>query len=227
MPTPGNWVLWSDPAVLAVNKPAGLRVIPDGYDPTLPTLAALLQPEWGKLWIVHRLDKDTSGVLLFARSAEAHRVLNGQFAQRSVTKIYHALTVGEPAWDTQTINQPLRINGDRAHRTIVDQHNGKPAQTDVRILRRFETYSLVEARPHSGYTHQIRTHLAFVGLPLLGDPLYQYPPTWQGVKVERSTAPAIQRTALHAFQIEFAHPTRGQTLTFLAPYPDDFSALLP
>src|SRR5512133_3946911 len=92
----GDLILYQDETLLAVNKPAGLRTIPDGYNPTLPYLAALLEPAFGRVWVVHRLDKDTSGAILFARTAESHRALNQQFEQRKVKKEYHAIAVGMP-----------------------------------------------------------------------------------------------------------------------------------
>ena len=226
MLTPGNPPLWADKAVLAVAKPSGLRVIPDGYDAQLPNLHALLEAEWGRLWVVHRLDKDTSGVIVFARTPEAHRVLNAQFANRTVVKVYHALASGSPEWDHLLVDLPLLVNGDRSHRTICNLRHGKPAQTHLQIMRKMENFCLVEARPHSGYTHQIRAHLSSSGLPLLGDPLYQYPPSWKGARVHPSLLPPFPRTALHALEIHLTHPESGQPLDLLAPYPDDFTFLL-
>jgi RluA family pseudouridine synthase len=225
MLTPGNPPLWADAHLLVVDKPAGLRVIPDGYDSKLPTLVGLLQLEWGKLWVVHRLDKDTSGVMVFARSADAHRALNQQFADHSVGKIYHALAAGSPDWEHKTVALPLRVNGDRGHRTVIDTHHGKLARTDLAVLRRFPLFCLMEAKPHTGYTHQIRAHLAACGLPIMGDPLYQYPPSWTGPKLDLKALPPIQRTALHALSIHFAHPETGQEMSFSSPYPVDFQSL--
>ena len=219
-------ILWSDPDLIVVNKPSGLRVVPDGYVPSLPTLAGLLQPEWGRLWTVHRLDKDTSGVMLFARNAAAHRNLDRQFANRQVQKVYMALVAGEPDWISTTIDQPLRVNADRQHRTTVDTVRGKPARTSLRVVRRSGNYSLLEVRPHTGYTHQIRAHLSFSGFPLLGDPLYHYPPSWNGPRKDLSLLPPFPRTALHARQITFLHPLSSIEHTFLADFPEDFRLLL-
>ena len=148
-------ILWQDEALLVADKPAGLPCLVDGYDPDAPYLFGLLKEAFPPLWVVHRLDRHTSGVIVFARSAEAHRALNRQFEQRSVTKTYHALINGNPDWSENTINIRLRPNGDRKHRTIVDARNGKPAITVVRVLERFGPYSLVEAQPQTGRTHQI------------------------------------------------------------------------
>jgi len=221
-------ILWKDPDLLVVNKPPGLLSIQDGYHSDLPHLYGLLRAAHGPLWIVHRLDKDTSGIILFARSAEAHRSLNQQFEHRQTHKEYHALSCGSPDWDEQEINLPLRTNGDRKHRTVVDRQNGKPAQTDVFIMQRYPAdhpgYALIKALPLSGYTHQVRAHLAAVGLPLVGDPLYKsLIPTNPAVSLPN---PPIQRTALHAFQISFLHPGSGKPLVLQAPYPHDFQDAL-
>src|SRR4030042_5892431 len=165
-------LLFSDEALLVINKPAGLSTLPDGYNPTLPHIKSVLERQFGALWIVHRLDKDTSGVLLLARSAQAHRALNTQFEQHRVSKLYHALVVGNPEWQEQTVSLPLRPNGDRQHRTVLDAQAGKPAVTHLKVLERYGNYCLLEAVPETGRTHQIRAHLYALGLSLIGDKLY-------------------------------------------------------
>ncbi len=219
-------ILYSDEHILAIDKPSGLLSIPDGYNRSLPTVQSTLEPAWGKLYIVHRLDKDTSGVLLLARSAEAHRLLDRQFARHEVEKVYHALCAGAPPWNDLLVDLPLRVNGDRSHRTVVDSLKGKPAWTDLQVLRRFEGFCLIEARPRTGYTHQIRAHLSSIGLPLLGDPLYRIPNAYQGPRPDLALAPAFQRTALHAVNLAFHHPVTLQRLELSAPCPPDFQQLL-
>jgi RluA family pseudouridine synthase len=218
-------VLWSDESILVINKPSGLRSIPDGYNRSLPCLSALLQADFGRVWVVHRLDKDTSGVILFARSEAAHRALNQQFEQRQTRKEYHAIAVGMPAWETLTISLPLRVDGDRKHRTVIDHQQGKPAETEASVLQRLGVFTLLAAFPHTGYTHQIRAHLAAVALPILHDPLYKsLEPETQTQAQARLLGKELplQRLALHAFQITFAHPTSGEMFTAYAPYPPDF-----
>ena len=215
---PPGLIVYADSDLLVVNKPAGLPVLPDGYNPEAPFLKGVLQAEHGPLWVVHRLDKDTSGVVVLARNAPAHRSLNIQFEKRQVSKIYHALALGNPTWESYSVNLPLRVDADRRHRTAVDAHGGKPAATDLRILERFSTCVLIEARPHTGRTHQIRVHLAAVGLPILSDSLYG----------DRSPDPdatsLIDRLALHAWRLSFTHPTTGQAAVYVAAYPEDFAA---
>lgn len=220
---PEGFIIWSDSALLAINKPAGLLTLPDGYDQTQPHLLKVLEPRFGKCWIVHRLDRETSGILLVARSAEAHHLLNDQFSERKVQKTYHALVEGTPPWKETLIEQPLRKNGDRRHRTIVDNRLGKPASTQCRILKRFLDYSLVEAQPQTGYTHQIRSHLAAIGFPLAGDVLYG---GQSKVIIPTGEELPLHRVALHALSIRFQHPISGQTLFFKAPYPPDIQSTL-
>ena len=204
-----------------MNKPAGLLSIPDGYHPELPHLAQALTPIAGKLWIVHRLDKETSGVMLLARSAEAHRVLNQSFRERALRKLYHCLAAPPPEWQTKDLDLPLRVNADRAHRTRVDLERGKPARTLVNVLRHGESFSLLECMLFSGYTHQIRAHLYYAGLGILGDTLYRP----KGFDVCDGIL-QTERVMLHAYEISFAHPTTGLELSFRAPYPPDFEQKL-
>jgi 23S rRNA pseudouridine955/2504/2580 synthase len=218
-------VLWQDEALLAVNKPAGIAVLAEGWDPSRPDLTSLLREHFGRLWNVHRLDKDTSGALLLAKTATAHRALNMQFQQRQVRKTYHALVVGQPEWQERWVRLPLRANGDRRHRTVVDLERGKPSETEFHLLEGFGAYALIEALLHSGRTHQIRAHLAAVGLPLVADALYGdgNPLPVQAVN---SQPPLLERTGLHACRIELAHPSTGLKLRLEAPYPRDFSQSL-
>jgi RluA family pseudouridine synthase len=225
-------MLFIDAELLVINKPAGLGTLPDGYDPSLPHVKSLLEVNYGRLWIVHRLDKDTSGALILARTAAAHRQLNTQFEHGLVEKVYHALVKGDVPWETQTVDLPLRINGDRRHRSVVDHERGKPALTELRVLNRFQGYTLLEARPRTGRTHQIRAHLAASGLPLVGDPLYSGTPALYlsdltpGLPREESETPLIARPALHARSIGFVHPTSGERIWIEAPYPEDLRLAL-
>jgi RluA family pseudouridine synthase len=206
-------VLYEDDSILVIDKPAGVLSLTDGYDRSLPHLATLLSPRYGRVWMVHRLDRDTSGVMVVARSAAAHHGLNDQFRERRVEKRYHALVSPVPSWDRISAEYPLRKDGDRQHRTVVDPRRGKPASTEFTLLERFADIALLEACPHTGYTHQIRTHLRALGCPILADTLYGNP----GPPSE-----AIQRLALHAYSLTFIHPLSGESLTIIAPQPVDF-----
>jgi tRNA pseudouridine32 synthase / 23S rRNA pseudouridine746 synthase len=206
-------VLFSDSALLVVNKPSGLATVPGGWEKDSTSLVETLEPEFGRIWVVHRLDRSTSGVVLFARTAAAHRALNIKFEHHEIHKGYHALVVGTPAWDEHTARHPLRIDVGHSHRTVVDHSKGKPSETTFRVLRRFDGYALLAANPATGRTHQVRVHAFALGFPLLGDTLYSAPPT-----------DLIARSALHAFSLEFTFG--GQPFQFSAPYPADFENAL-
>lgn len=230
---PADLVVWSDAWLLAVNKPAGLPSLPDGYDPGAPYLRSVLEAEFGKLWMIHRLDKDTSGLVLLARTAEAHRALNTQFEKRQVAKVYHALVVGDPNWVEKNVRLPLRPDGDRKHRTVVDPQRGKPAHTDLRVLERFGLYTLVECIPHTGRTHQIRVHLMAQGHPVAADGLYsngvgiflsEFKPAYRGSR--QGECPLLERAGLHARSLTFLHPANGVVQQLEAPYPKDFGGAL-
>jgi RluA family pseudouridine synthase len=209
--------IFVDEYLLAVNKPAGLPTLVDGYNKATPYLVGLVQQQYGRIWIVHRLDKDTSGVVLFARSADVHRTLNMAFEARRVSKVYHALVIGVPEWEEMTIDLPLRADGDRRHRTVIDRDEGKVAVTRCRVLEKFTHHALIEAKPETGRTHQIRAHLAAQGFPIAGDELYGG---------RKNDEVPIDRSALHARSIALEHPVTHQAIQIDALYPIDFEAAL-
>jgi tRNA pseudouridine32 synthase/23S rRNA pseudouridine746 synthase len=198
-----------------LNEKAGIPVL-FVDDAILVILATILAPDYGRLWLVHRLDRDTSGVLVLARSAAAHHNLNDQFRDRQVEKRYHALVAPAPSWEQMTVDIPLRKDGDRQHRTVADPQRGKPARTDFIVLERYTQAALLEAQPLTGYTHQIRAHLRASGCPIIADGLYRLPDS------PAFDPPPIDRMALHAFSISIAHPLSGENLVFNTPHPADF-----
>jgi RluA family pseudouridine synthase len=208
-------ILHMDEHIIVINKPAGLPVLPDGWEKDAPYLVKMLEEEYGKIWIVHRLDKITSGVMVFARTAEAHRTLNIQFESHEAEKVYHAIVEGEPKWNEKVAKFPLRANVGKKHRTAVDDKNGKPSETRFRILKRYQAGALVEAKPMTGRTHQIRVHAYALGHPLVGDILYNAFDT-----------DVIARPALHAYSLTITHPETKERLTFKAERPDDFVSAL-
>ena len=206
-------ILFSDGELLVVNKPAGLPTIPDGWEQSTTCLRDQLAVEFGRVWVVHRLDKITSGVIVFARNAEAHRSLSLLFETHQVTKRYRALVCGLPDWKEMTSQAPLRADVGHRHRTAVDWKRGQPAVTRFLVRQGFAENALIEACPETGRTHQIRAHAYAIGFPILADRLYGAPPT-----------DLIARPALHAHSLEF--PFAGQQLAFTAPYPEDFAAAM-
>lgn len=207
-------ILFEDDDLLVIIKPAGLLSIPDGYNPELPWLQQVLEPLYGQLWMVHRLDKDTSGVIVLARNADAHRRLNEAFRNREVKKTYHGLAWPVPQWTELVMDQPLKVNADRRHRTRVDLAEGKPAWTKCVVLDKGSGTARLSITIKTGLTHQIRAHLREQGMILLGESLYN-----AGLPEPSIQAP---RVMLHAKEISFQHPTTHQTMKFSAPYPEDF-----
>jgi len=215
-------VLFRDGELLAVNKPPGLPVhatVAGGAN-ALDLVKTLLDPDEAQPILLHRLDADTSGVLLFALSGSANRALAGDFAARRIAKSYLALVGGAPPGHFAVSNH-LRpgVRG----RTVAVASGGQPAETEFRTLASGPGFALVEARPRSGRTHQIRVHLADLGFPLLGDTLYGGSPALDLGADGLLTAP---RHLLHAQRLEFTHPGENRPLQISAPLPQDFKPFL-
>jgi 23S rRNA pseudouridine1911/1915/1917 synthase len=229
-------IVAADAHLLVVDKPAGLLSVPDrsGKGATLRDAlrAARLVPADEPFRVVHRLDRDASGVIVFARSELAQRDLTRQFAEHRVEKIYVALVSGFVEREGR-IDLPLRYD-DRQGRAVVDPRRGKRAATIYRILQRLMGNTLLECRPISGRTHQIRAHLAAIGHPLTVDLLYggaravllsSYKSGYRASS-RREEQPLIARLTLHAGRIAFEHPARTGPVTYEAPLPKDLRATL-
>jgi 23S rRNA pseudouridine1911/1915/1917 synthase len=231
-------VLFEDQHLIVLDKPAGLVVhpAPGNLDGTL--VNALLAHAEGELpviggevrpGIVHRLDKDTSGVMVVAKSDHAHQALSEAFASRDLERAYLALAWGVPAEAQFRIEAPIgRHPVDRKRMAVVPR--GKPAATRVRLLRAFgAALALVECRLETGRTHQIRVHLAHAGHPLVGDPVYlrRLPAGARGLDPALAAeVTGFPRQALHAAILGFTHPVTGAALRFETPPPADLASLL-
>lgn len=225
--------VYSDDDIVVLNKRSGLLVAADRYDANAPRLDVEAEKEFGTLYAVHRIDKDTSGLVIYARNAEAHKALSMAFENREVQKTYHCLVHGRPMWNDLHVTLPLQPDGDDRHRTVVNKKFGKPSVTDFRLLGSCGEYSWIEAKPHTGRTHQIRVHLHANGFDIVCDPLYsgnQKPVRLSDFKrryngdVEEER-PLLNRLALHAYKLELKHPKTGELMTFTAPYQKDMDAL--
>jgi 23S rRNA pseudouridine1911/1915/1917 synthase len=228
-------VVYEDADLLVVDKPAGM-VVHAGAGVKSGTLVnALLYHLGGGLsrvggelrpGIVHRLDKMTSGLILVAKNDPAHRALAGQFKSRSVRKHYHTLVHGRLERDRGEIRAAVGRDPVRRVRMKVGGIGPREALTAYRVVRRFAHFTLIEAEPHTGRTHQIRVHFASLRHPVVGDKIYGAPGK---LRIGSGELPTLERNFLHAAQIELAHPRTGAPLNFTSPLPPelaDFLALL-
>lgn len=224
-------VVFEDEHLIVLDKPAGLVVHPGAGNRTGTLLNALLHHDPGlaripRAGIVHRLDKDTSGLLVVARSLPAHTTLTRMLAARDIHRRYAAVVDGVPVAGG-TIDAPVdRHPTDRLRRAV--REGGRPAVTHYRVRERFRAHALLQCELESGRTHQIRVHMAYAGFPLVGDPLYG-----KGLRLPRRATPELaemlrgfRRQALHAERLAFAHPLSGEALVFDADPPRDFLGLL-
>jgi 23S rRNA pseudouridine1911/1915/1917 synthase len=222
-------ILYQDDDVAVVNKPAGMIVHP-GAGAKSGTIVNALLHEFGargelssvggelRPGIVHRLDRETSGVLLIARNDPAHRALVEQFGGRQVGKTYVALLHGKLKGDSGRIELPVARDLHRRIRMTARRREGRAARTDWRVRLRLPGYALVEADLHTGRTHQIRVHFSALGHPVVGDTLYGAP---RQPKVGSAALPPLGRNFLHAAHLKFMHPTTGRAMEVRAPLPGD------
>lgn len=206
-------VLFENEDILAVEKPLGLAAIPERLAEK-DSLVRMLEEKYSKkLFVVHRLDKEVSGVIVFAKNADSHRYLNDLFSSRLVKKQYRALVHGLVEPPDGVINKAIRQFG--SGRMGIDYEKGKPSETEFEVLERVGNYTLIKAFPHTGRRHQIRVHFYCIGHPIVGDLRY-------GDKTKQQKYP---RLMLHAHQIEFVYRT-GDTIFIESPIPDSFLSVL-
>ncbi|MEC9234479.1 MAG: RluA family pseudouridine synthase [Planctomycetota bacterium] len=204
-------ILHLDEAIVAFDKPSGLLSVPGIGPEKADCLAARADRAVPGARIVHRLDRDTSGVIVLARDADSHRELSRQFHDRETRKVYQAVVSGSVLGEDGTIEAALRKDLDRPPRHLVDPELGKPARTDWRVLDRSGSgdRTLIEFRPHTGRTHQLRIHACVMGHPIVGDDLYAPP----------EVVAAGPRLMLPAGTLVITHPVPGERLELEAPVP--------
>jgi 23S rRNA pseudouridine1911/1915/1917 synthase len=224
-------VVFEDEHFIAINKQPGMVVHPGAGTAEDTMVHALLAHCAGqlsgvggveRLGIVHRLDRETSGVIVAAKTDEAHRGLSAQFAERSLHKEYLALVTGKPELLSGVIDRPIGRNPTQRHKMAVveDEKKGKHARTDWEIVETFEEVAtLVRCTIHTGRTHQIRVHMKALGHIILGDIVYGWKPI-TAMKVQP------ERVMLHAEHLAIKHPISGEEMDLRAPIPDDFEAVL-
>ena len=237
MPLPP--VLFEDDALIAFDKPADLPLAPDRRDPEVENLQELVRARLGpEAALVHRLDADTSGLVLYAKTKAALDFLSGQFQAKTVVKIQTALTVGIPVADEFTVDLVMKEDEGRPGRMCVVKKHGQASVTAFTVREKFPPpaggagFAQVECRPRTSRPHQVRLHLAEPGTPVLNDPLYgDATPLLlsglkRGYKGRLDERPLIMRLALHASGLTFTHPFTRMPQTLLAPLPKDFEVAL-
>lgn len=232
-------VVYEDDVFLAVNKQAGLIVHPSRGHWTGTLINALLhhaQETKGSLsagsdpWrpgIIHRLDRDTTGLILIAKTDEAHWRLAGQFERRSIKKTYLAIVHGQPELDSDLIDAPLAVHPHIREKYAIRTDIGKPSQTVYHVRQRLGAFSLIEFQPRTGRTHQIRVHAAGIHHPIVGDTMYGGRQiSLRDIAGQGDDSPLIARQALHAYRLQFVHPTKFHRMVLEAPPPPDMTRLL-
>jgi 23S rRNA pseudouridine1911/1915/1917 synthase len=227
-------VLYEDAAVVVVYKPPGVAVHPNENCPPGTTVADAVLARYGadlprlqgedRPGIVHRLDRDTSGILMIARTEAAMASLRAQFRARTVEKEYRAIVHGEPRFDADVIDGPIGRDERKPDRMAVARERGKEAQTTYEVLERFGDFAHLRLLPKTGRTHQIRVHLAHLGHPIVGDTVYRTRAA-AGRPIPPD-APPVERQFLHAHSIAFDHPARGERLSFESPEAPDMAQFL-
>lgn len=235
MPKHQPEILHQDDDLVVVNKPAGLLTLPDRFKPDeKPNLKTQLDQLFGKVWTVHRLDRETSGLLVFALHEESHRSLSQQFQERTVDKAYTAILDGCPAGAEGTIDRPIGPNPAKPGQMMVVK-KGKPSITHYKVLEAFRQFALTEFRIETGRTHQIRVHAAAIGHPLAVDAFYGRREALYLSEIKtrgfqlgktREERPLLSRIALHSSRLSFVHPGHQEPLLIEAPLPKDLRAVL-
>ena len=227
-------ILFEDQYIIAVNKPSGVLSIPDRFNPNLPNLVSSLKIKYPDIIPVHRLDKFTSGVILFAKDAETHKLISADFESRNVEKYYIALVDGIPSPDSGRIDVPISESTVTRGKMLVHKR-GKSSITEYKVLKSFKTYSLLYLKLFTGRMHQIRVHMQYLGNPLIVDQLYGKRDSFYLSEIKHKKfnlgksddeKPLLTRQPLHAEKLVIIHPYTSERLEIQSPLPKDIQAVI-
>lgn len=226
-------IIHQDNSIVVVNKAANVLSVPDRYNRDITNLKDLLYDKFGEIFVAHRLDKETSGIMVFAKNSEAHRNLNTQFQNQEVKKLYDVLVKGRFENDELEIDIPIMPNPGKKGLAIPSAR-GKKSLTIVKVLEKFTNSTLLECNIITGRHHQIRVHLSTVGHPLYIDKDYGGEDAFYVSSVKRNfnlkknteEKPILERLSMHARELTFSHPDTNKKVTFKAEAPKDFTATL-
>lgn len=222
-------IVYEDEDIIAINKPANLSSLHERFDSQFLSVVQMCKDIDENYSLCHRLDRETSGVMLISKNTEAYKFIALQFEKRSIHKIYHAVVNASVNINELSVELPLYTDSKR--RVLISRKEGKPSLTVFNTLKQYKHFSLLSCSPHTGRLHQIRVHAASQNLPLLSDTLYGGKPAYlkqikKNVKISgEEEKPLINRVALHAYSIEFESPSKGK-IKITAPYPKDFEVLI-
>ncbi len=224
--------LFEDDDLIVLDKPSGILTLPDRFNKSLLSLKSYLEKKYHKIYPVHRLDKDTSGVILFTKNSNSHKLLSQQFDNNQIQKYYHAFVSGRLPEDISEIDIPLMPNPSKSG-TMIPSVRGKNSLTLIKIIESFRISKLIECQLLTGRQHQIRVHLSAIGYPLLVDPIYGNSDVFylsmikRNYKLKKNTTetPLISRLTLHSFKLKFIHPVTNEEMEIQSEYPKDLKAL--
>ncbi len=226
-------IVFENDALIIVNKPAGLLSIPDRYYGHLPSAKQMLKDRFEEIFVVHRLDKDTSGLIIFAKDAETHKELSLQFEEHNVTKEYLAVVDGQVNSEDGSILEPISFN--KQKQAVELKKSGKNSITHFEVLERFQDYSYLKLNIETGRMHQIRVHLKSIGHPLMVDAKYGYRDAFFLSEIKRKKyhlqkyeeeRPLLRRHPLHCFRLVFTHKKETIDINIFDQLPKDIKAIL-